>query len=71
METTATNLMCGICPQCGGITLAPDDGRRLQDAAQQDLALLDCDRCGLEFTAPADDLLFQSIPLRWFSQGSA
>ena len=71
METTQTKLMCGICPHCGGLALAADDGLRLRPSAQPELALLDCGRCGQEFTATEDDLLFQAVPLDWFSQGRA
>lgn len=71
MQTTELTLMGGVCPNCSGVVLAPDDGASRQHGHGAEFVVLSCGLCGLEFTSPADDLLFHAVPLSWFSQGSA
>lgn len=61
--------MGGICPNCSGVVLSPDSDPQGHGGAE--FVLLSCGHCGLEFKTDSDDLLFQAIPLSWFSQGNA
>ncbi|HEU5451201.1 MAG TPA: hypothetical protein VFU76_04415 [Terriglobales bacterium] len=71
MECTEVSLMGGVCPNCRGVVLSPDTGARLQRNDESDFVVLSCGHCGLEFTTTSDELLFQAVPLSWFSQGNA
>ena len=58
-----------ICPmgECGALVIsydASDSLNEFQNKCGSDREFV-CSECGTEFTAPADDLLFQSVPREW------
>jgi len=46
-------------PECGALAVAY--GRPDQAGTWE----FTCPRCGIDFTAPASDLIFQSVPKNW------
>lgn len=58
------------CPMsdCGALVLAyrPTDGRGRVKAAPWEFT---CPRCGIDFTASEDRLIFQSVPKDWLCEG--
>jgi hypothetical protein len=56
------------CPafDCGSLVLdyRPADSLELGHPQDWDFT---CSRCGMEFTVPRGELIFQSIPTRWLS----
>ena len=60
------------CPalDCGSLVIdyRPADNSRL--CYPEDWGFT-CSRCGLDFTVPLDQLIFRSVPKRWFSAGTS
>jgi hypothetical protein len=56
------------CPalDCGSLVLDYRPTDSLELGHPQDWEFT-CSRCGTEFTVPRGELIFQSIPRRWFS----
>ena len=63
-ELVAAGSICPV-PNCGALVIS----YRPQDRAERDHANswceFACTRCGTEFTAPEDELFFQSVPKEW------
>jgi hypothetical protein len=59
-------------PNCGALVVtyeSPDSLNEIVRSVGATTWEFVCSECGAEFTAPADDLLFQSVPREWlFSQ---
>ncbi len=55
-------------PNCGELAVA----YRSTDGVERDRSEpweFTCPRCGIDFTVPEDELLFQSVPSKWLLAG--
>ena len=63
-EVVAAESICPV-PDCGALVIS----YRQPDRAGRDNAKswveFRCTRCGIDFTVPEDELIFQSVPKEW------
>lgn len=62
-EVIAAGTSCPM-PDCGALTVAyrSTDGVRRDHSEHWEFT---CPRCGIDFTVPEDELIFQSVPKDW------
>ena len=62
-----------ICPMagCGALVISYEPEESLNEMRRNGNASWDfvCSECGSEFSAPAGDLVFQSVPREWLLAG--
>jgi hypothetical protein len=65
-EVVAAGSICPV-PDCGALVISyrPSDRARRDDATSW--CEFTCSRCGIDFTVPEDELIFQSVPKEWLS----
>jgi hypothetical protein len=63
-DVVAAASICPV-PDCGALVISyrpPDRTRRIIDRSWCEFT---CSRCGIAFSVPEDDLIFQSVPTQW------
>ena len=63
-EVVAAASICPI-PDCGALVISYRPSERTERDHAQLWCEFTCTRCGTDFTAPEDELIFQSVPKEW------
>jgi len=70
VDLRAAGAICPM-PNCGALVISYEPGDGGNEVQRKSAANWDfvCSECGTEFSAPAGDLLFHSVPREWLYSG--
>ena len=63
-ELAAAGSMCPV-PDCGALVISYRPTDRTRRVNAKSWCEFTCSRCGIDFTVPEDELIFQSVPKEW------
>jgi len=63
-EVVAAGSICPV-PDCGALVISYRPPDRTERDNAKSWCEFTCSRCGIDFTVPEDELIFQSVPKEW------
>lgn len=63
-ELVAAGSICPV-PDCGALVISYRSPDRAGYVNVKSWCPFTCSRCGIDFSVPEDELLFQSVPKQW------
>ena len=63
-EVVAAGTICPV-PDCGTLVISYKPPERTGRIDGKSRCEFTCSRCGIDFTVPEDELIFQSVPKEW------